>query len=218
MSSSAQEEFNELYDNQAKEVHSKHPEDQDSDDGSTTLHSGNEDEKTLASTPSVTMPSGNYHIPSTTSFNANTGPKGVIADARSFEIAKKRSFRQTLHAISHGTSPPLFSKKGSNFSREKSPSPDVSVDDEEDDFMKRWRATRLEELANGSQDLRSRRQSPSKRKYGTLVAVDPSGYLDAVEKVSADTTVVVLIYDDEVGAVLGFQTSSPLTVLYPVPK
>ncbi len=202
MSSSAQDEFDALYDKQAKEARPRHPEDRDSDDGSTTLHSSNEDEKTPASTPSVNMPSGNYHIPSTTSFNANTGPKGVIADARSFESARKRSFRQTLHALSNGTSPPLFGKNhksGFNFSKEKSPSPDVSADDDEDDFMRRWRANRLEELTNGGQDLRTRRQSPSKRKYGTLVAVDPSGYLDAVEKVSADTTVVVLIYDDQVG-------------------
>ncbi len=196
MSSSAQEEFNALYDKQAKEVHSKHPEDQNSDDGgSTTLLSSNEDEKTLR------MPSGNYHIPSSTNFNANTGPKGVIADARSFEMAKKRSFRQTLHALSNGSSPPIFgkvNKSGFNFSREQSPSPDISADDEEDDFMRRWRAERFGELANGAQDLRTRRQSPSKRKYGTVVAVDPSGYLDAVEKVPGDTIVVVLIYDDQV--------------------
>ena len=202
MSSSAQDEFNALYDRNAREVHNQNLDDQDSDDGSITLQSSNnENEKMLASTASINMPSGNYHIPSTTSFNANTGPKGVIADARSFETARKRSFRQTLHALSNGTSPPLFSKNsksGFNFSREKSPSPDVSADDDEDDFMRRWRANRLEELANGGQDLRTRRQSPSKRKYGTVVAVDPSGYLDAVEKVSADTTVVVLIYDDQV--------------------
>jgi len=213
MASSAQEEFNTLYDEQAREVHNKHPEDQNSDDGSTTLQSSNEDEKTLASTPSIRMPSGNYHVPSSTNFNANTGPKGVIADARSFEIAKKRSFRQTLHALSNGTSPPIFgkgNKSGFNFSREKSPSPDVSADDEDDDFMRRWRQNRLEELANGGQDLRTRRQSPSKRKYGALVAVDPSGYLDAVEKVSADTTVIVLIYDDQV---LLFHTDQGVTLL-----
>ena len=216
MSGAAQDEFNAIYDLNAKEVHNKHPEDQDSDDGSTTLHSSNnEDEKTLASTPSINMPSGNYHIPSTTNFNANTGPKGVIADARSFETARKRSFRQTLHALSNGTSPPLFgknNKSGFTFSREKSPSPDVSADDDEDDFMRRWRANRLEELANGGQDLRTRRQSPSKRKYGTLAAVDPSGYLDAVEKVSTDTTVVVLIYDDQVCIVTAMQQFGPLTI------
>ena len=199
MSSSAHEEFNALYNKQANQSSDKHPEDHDSDDGSTTLHSSNnEDENIPAPMPSATMPLGKYHLPCTSSFNANTGPKGVIADARSFEIAKKRSFRQTLHALSHGTPPPLFGKKGSSMSREKSSSPDVSADDEEDDFMKRWRANRLEELANGSQDIRTRRQSPSRRKFGALVAVDPSGYLDAVEKVSAETTVVVLIYDDQV--------------------
>ncbi len=52
-----------------------------------------------------------------------------------------------------------------------------------------------------SSELRTRRHSPSQRKYGNLVAVDPAGYLDAVEKVPADTTVVVFIYDDEVSGV-----------------
>ena len=48
-------------------------------------------------------------------------------------------------------------------------------------------------------DIRTRRQSPSQRTYGSLVTVDPAGYLDAVEKVPTYTTVVVFIYDDEVG-------------------
>ncbi|KAL8706859.1 MAG: hypothetical protein Q9201_000128 [Fulgogasparrea decipioides] len=149
------------------------------------------------------MPSATYHIPSTTTFNANTGPKGVIADARSFDTARKRSFRQTLRAYSTGQlSPPTFGKakkQAFNFSREKSPSPDTSAadDDDDDDFMRTWRADRLNELANMNQDVRTRRSSPSVRKYGTLVAVDPIGYLDAIEKVHADTTVVVLIYDDQ---------------------
>lgn len=198
-----------MSDKQGKEGHSKHPEDYgQSDNDSVTLHSGDEDEQTLASTPSIASPPATYHIPSTTSFNANTGPKGVIADARSFEIAKKRSFRQTLQAISNGTSPPLFGKNhmsAFHFSnREKSPSPDISADDEEDDFMRTWRSNRLNELASVGQGNRTRRQSPSKRKYGTLLAVDPSGYLDAVEKVPADTVVVVLIYDD------GVSTTCPL--------
>lgn len=64
--------------------------------------------------------------------------------------------------------------------------------------MRQWRANRIDELARTNQDVRTRRQSPSQRRYGSLVTVDPSGYLDAVEKVHAYTTVVVLIYDDEV--------------------
>ncbi|KAL8694479.1 MAG: hypothetical protein Q9218_000892 [Villophora microphyllina] len=203
MPSAAQDEFDAIYDAQEKKI-STHPEDANessSDNDSTTLRSSNDGDRLSSPKPSTTMPSAAYHIPNTTTFNANTGPKGVIADAQSFETAKKRSFRQTLRAYSNGQlSPPIFGKakkQAFNFSREKSPSPDASADDEEDDFMRTWRADRLNELANMSQDVRTRRSSPSVRKYGTVVAVDPIGYLDAIEKVHADTTVIVLIYDDQ---------------------
>ncbi|KAL8655161.1 MAG: hypothetical protein Q9226_003154 [Calogaya cf. arnoldii] len=203
MPSAAQDEFVAMYDTQEKKL-TTHPEDtQDSssDNDSTTLRSSHEENRIPVTRPSTTMPSATYHIPSTTIFNANTGPKGVIADAKSFDTAKKRSFRQTLRAYSNGElSPPIFGKSKKpafNFSREKSPSSEVSADDDdEDDFMRTWRADRLTELANSNTEVRTRRSSPSMRKYGTLLTVDPSGYLDAVEKVHAETTVVVFIYDD----------------------
>lgn len=193
-----------MYDAQEKKMitHPEDAHDSSDDNDSTTLHSSNDSRHIPAARPSTTMPSDTYHIPSTTTFNANTGPKGVIADAKSFDTAKKRSFRQTLRAYSNGElSPPLFGKSKKpafNFSREKSPSPDASADDDEDEFMRTWRANRLKELAHMNQNVRTRRSSPSMRKYGTLVTVDPIGYLDAIEKVHADTAVVVLIYDDQV--------------------
>ena len=196
MSTTAQDEFDAFTSrNQLPHLHS-HPEDRNqsdySDDDSITLR---EDEKTLSSNASPAMPTATY-LPTTTQFDANTGPKGVIADARSFEIAKKRTFRQTLYHLSGGlTSPGSPNKKWRE--KSKSPSPDVSTDEEEDDFMRTWRANRLNDLAR-NQDVRTRRHSPSQRTYGSLVTVDPSGYLDAVEKVPTYTTVVVLIYDDEV--------------------
>ncbi|KAL8675009.1 MAG: hypothetical protein Q9168_000604 [Polycauliona sp. 1 TL-2023] len=203
MPSAAQDEFDAMYDIHEKKIAS-HPEDaldSSSDNDSTTLRSSQEENRIPVPRPSTTMPSATYHIPSTTTFNANTGPKGVIADAKSFDTAKKRSFRQTLRAYSNGElSPPLFGKNKKpafNFSREKSPSPDASADDDDDNFMRTWRADRLTELANRNSDVRTRRSSPSMRKYGTLLAVDPSGYLDAIEKVHADTTVIVFIYDDQ---------------------
>lgn len=208
--SSAQAEFDALYINNTKEPTRSHPEDAASSsasDDSLTLHDDDDDDQTHSTgehqySPSI-MPSATYTLPAHT-FDANTGPKGVIADARSFETAKKRSFRQTLHAFSSAQSALLLggSKQKKQYEREKSASPDISADDDEDEFMRSWRAKRLDELANMNQDLRTRRQSPSQRKYGTLLAVDPSGYLDAVEKVPSDTTVVVLIYDDEVCCLL----------------
>ena len=200
MSSAAQDEFNDIFDN-SKNSSKTHPEDRfdsSSNHDGTTLHSGNEDDRTPPLRSSPVMPSATY-IPTSAQFDANTGPKGVIADARSFETAKKRSFRQTLYAFASGESPPLFGNRN-KISREKSkslsPSPEIS--DDEDEFMRTWRANRLEQLTSMNPEIRTRRQSPSKRRYGSMVTVDPAGYLDAVEKVPMDTIVVVLIYDDEV--------------------
>ncbi len=201
MASAAQDEFNNIINNSQSfsRVHPEDSLDSSSDHDGTTLHSGNDDAQTPPSLKaSPVMPTATY-IPTNTQFDANTGPKGVIADARSFETAKKRTFRQTLYAFASGESPPIFGNK-SRFNREKSksqsPSPDIS--DDEDEFMQTWRANRLEQLASMNQEIRTRRSSPSKRQYGSLVTVDPAGYLDAVEKVPMDTIVVVLIYDDEV--------------------
>ena len=77
--------------------------------------------------------------------------------------------------------------------------------------MRQWRANRIDELSRNNQDVRTRRQSPSQRRYGSLVTVDPSGYLDAVEKVHAYTTVVVLIYDDEVRICIAHRSMSLTT-------
>lgn len=46
----------------------------------------------------------------------------------------------------------------------------------------------------------TRRQSPSKRSYGRVEPVDANGYLDAIEKVSKDTVVVVVVYSDRVAS------------------
>lgn len=149
------------------------------------------------------------YLPNTTDFDANTGPKGVIADARSFETARKRSFRQTLYAFANGEAPQIFKREKSidnKKSQSKSPSPSPSdLSDSEDEFMRTWRAGRLAQMETMNQEMRNtRRQSPSKRRYGSLLTVDPAGYLDAIEKVGAETVVVVLIYDDEVGLFLPY--------------
>ena len=196
MSSAAQDEFDGIF-NSLDKSSKTHPEDKDdssSDHDGTTLHSRNEDDHTPPAKASPVMPSATY-IPTNTQFDANTGPKGVIADARSFETAKKRTFRQTLYAFASGESPPLFGNRN-RFTREKSKTPSPDISDDEDEFMRTWRANRMEQLASMNQ-IHTRRQSPSKRRYGSLVTVDPAGYLDAVEKVPTDTIVVVLIYDDE---------------------
>src|SRR5690606_28633968 len=63
------------------------------------------------------------------------------------------------------------------------------------------RKARLAELKSAS--TKTRRQSPSKRNYGRVEPVDAVGYLDAIEKVSKDTVVVVVVYQDQVGYMSG---------------
>ena len=215
MSSAAQDEVDALFArNQARTR--THPEDahHDSDrsnsiSGSSTVsssHESNEGEKPRK----ASMPSAVYHIPSTTLFDANTGPKGVIADAKSFDRARKRSFRQTLHALS-GT---VFGEKTKTPSPTRargSESPDLSQSDDDDEFMRAWRLSRMNEMQSGGQDHRTRRLSPSKRRYGSVVGVDCLGYLDAVERVAAETIVVVYIGDEDVC----IPSVSPLCIHHP---
>jgi hypothetical protein len=78
------------------------------------------------------------------------------------------------------------------------------------EFLEQWRETRRKELereaVTRSGALNNRKMSPSMRIYGRLDVVDALGYLDAVEKVRQDTTVVVFVTDPEVsesGLMLG---------------
>ncbi|UKZ79020.1 hypothetical protein TrVFT333_006771 [Trichoderma virens FT-333] len=71
-------------------------------------------------------------------------------------------------------------------------------DDEEELFLSQWREARRQELEKeAGQSIRTRRTSPSMRIYGRMDEVDALGYLDAIEKVNRETTVVVFVYDHE---------------------
>ncbi|KAJ5152329.1 hypothetical protein N7492_010624 [Penicillium capsulatum] len=198
---SAQEEFNQLVNN-SRDKYSAHPEDHDddpqfSDDDSSlprnlrqrrVADSSDEDEE-----DTMVSRTANYHVPKNT-FEANTGPKGVIADAQAFERARKKSFRRTLlSAAGFDANGPAFSPKST---REGSPPPassSSSGEDEEERFMRRWRTSRMQELQGRS----ARRASPRGRVYGRVDDVDAVGYLDAVEKVTPGTVVVVCIYNPQ---------------------
>jgi hypothetical protein len=165
----------------------------DSDDND----SDNENMATMTATRT------SYHIPNTT-HHANTGPKGVIADAQNFHRAKKSSFRNRLSTFASGFAsfnPPkttLF-----NGDKKKSPSnsdhSDLGGSDEDSDseFMNNWRAQRMQELTAGAHNNTIRRVSPSRRTWGTLQEVDANGYLDAIEKVSDEDIVVVMIFNPD---------------------
>lgn len=210
---SAQEEFSQLVNNNRTHS-SSHPEDTHdnphlSDDdtdhlaprnlrqGRLAADSSDEDSEPGRTSNMVSSRGGSYHIPNTV-FDANTGPKGVIADAQAFERARKKSFRKTLLSAAG------FDPNGAGFGSGKSTrdeAPPAAVneassgsEDDEERFMRKWRASRMQEL----QHKGMRRPSPRGRHYGTVQTVDAAGYLDAIEKVTSDTVVVVCIYDPQV--------------------
>ncbi|KAJ5246191.1 hypothetical protein N7468_001174 [Penicillium chermesinum] len=192
--SSAQEEFNQLV-NSNRDISSSHPEDRTSspvfsDEESTrNADSSDEDEQ------SPDMASTNYHIPRHT-FEANTGPKGVIADAQAFERARKKSLRRTLLSAAGLDNGAIYGNKVSRDnspSRHRANSSPSSSDDDEESFLRKWRASRMQELQSRS----NRHTSPRGRVYGRVDNVDAAAYLDAIEKVASDAVVVVCIYDPE---------------------
>ena len=193
----AQDEFDRLVNQKEKLL--GHPEDRENSENELTSPSDAENDSkeddhsdSDVDRSSSMSKTATYTVPSTI-FQANTGPKGVIADAQSFERARKRSIRRTLLNAA-GFDRTKWGNELSRPQHEKtSPASSLSEDGEED-FMRRWRESRLRELQKGSR----RKNSPSKRVYGSVETVDAVGYLDAVEKVASDTVVVVCIYDPEV--------------------
>lgn len=193
----AQEEFDNIFTKNADSL-KHHPEDSDSQ------HSREElDEETQFKSKQIEetlkMPvfdqSSRYNFPDQ-AFDQGcvTGVKGVIADARSYEQAKRASpnWRGKLGQQIRDrtsklmlTSPPLLEDKS-----------DADSDSDEE-FLEKWRESRRLEIQQGS-DIRTRRTSPSVRRYGRFDEVDALGYLDAIEKVGRDTIVVVFVYDPDV--------------------
>ncbi|KAK2766998.1 hypothetical protein FQN54_006315 [Arachnomyces sp. PD_36] len=203
MSLTAQEEVDRLF-NQKEKI-SSHPEDRRNDSNNSSededgeeKHAGNEvDSDTDLPAGANNMRSKNptYHIP-TTVYDANTGPKGVIADAQAYERARKRSFRKTLYNVTglESFKPPEEQQPvaAARKPASRGSSAESDVDDDDEEFMRKWRQSRMQELQEGK-----RRVSPNKRVYGRVDVVDANGYLDAVERVTADTVVLVCIYDPE---------------------
>ena len=230
--SSAQEEFNSLVSRSEERNTSRHPEDSRSNTSTPHINSNNDhndaavddyltddddntgnrkNSKNASNSRSASSDMrSKYFLPTTIRSEANTGPKGVIADAHNFETAKRSarfSFFRSRSSNSnknnnHGavaSLPEPYAATATASSSMMSSVTDNSSEEEEDEFMLRWRQTRLAQLQRETQS-RSRTVSPSKRIWGRLVNVDACGYLDAIEKVRADTIVVVLVYDDNVSS------------------
>jgi hypothetical protein len=210
-SSAAQDEYNAIF--AEKSSAARHPEDegeeQQSASSSESTGEGKQISRPLkdgADFPDEDSPSKNdnmrsrYFLPNS-QFDANTGPKGVIADAQAFERAKKEANKLTavtrrLSKKFGGPSParptPTLHPYNDEDYRDK------SSEDDEEGFMARWRQKRLVELQNKAEKKSSRNASPSQRQYGSLTPVDAEGYLDAIERVQSNTVVIVYIYDDTV--------------------
>lgn len=208
--SAAQDEFNQLVANNRAASRS-HPEDAhasssepDHSDDEPTITSRRRLQRSRAADSDsdtderpadnmVSSRTANYHVP-TTVFAANTGPKGVIADAQAFEKAHKKSFRRTLLSVAGLDSSSYKSTRDEPSGRRTPADGSSGSEDDEERFMRKWRASRMQELQNRS----IRRSSPRGRVFGNVETVDAIGYLDAIEKVTSDTVVVVMIFDPRV--------------------
>lgn len=205
MADSAREEADRFF--SSREQSNSHPEDLDR----LSDQSDEEDEKTFKSSSreqdfdddddshnmaTMTATRTSYRIPTNVS-HANTGPKGVIADAQSFARAKQSTFRSKLTDLANSFKPqPAVTEKNPSKAKSSSSASDLALSEEDSDseFMSTWRQTRIQELSQ-QQAQGMRRVSPSRRIWGVLSEVDANGYLDAIEKVSDEEVVVVMIYD-----------------------
>lgn len=212
-SSAAQDEFNALFNKGSYTTGKTHPEDRDSIRRSSSTARNNskgsevsrspspaqsfllddDDEDNTAEDLAVKAMRGTYYVPRAAR-QANTGPKGVIADAQAFEQARRqaqsiRSVARKPRQSTHGSPPAAY--KSEEFS---------SGSDMEDDeqFLESWRQKRLLELNNRNMSNVLGRDGGKKKTYGTLKRVDAEGFLNAVEGSPADTVVMVLINDHTV--------------------
>lgn len=137
-----------------------------------------------------------------------TGVKGVIADARNYENARRSKWSEKMRNARRS----VIEFASVRSASDKSDS-ELSGAEDEESFLKQWRESRRRELESQDRSsVRNRRTSPSARMYGRFEEVDAMGYLDAIEKVSRETTVVVFVYDHEVCDLVPFR---PL-VFHPV--
>ncbi|KFA61963.1 hypothetical protein S40285_07794 [Stachybotrys chlorohalonatus IBT 40285] len=202
----AQDEFNALI---ANSTHREtlHPDDRHDPDlqphGDLTEEDHFRNSQINAAMHMTTAPTQLRLPPASFDSGRSTGVKGVIADARSYESARRtkwvtrvRNARRSVFGVVEGitSSPSSRSRSGSDTDDDSN----GSLDNDEESFLQQWRESRRRELeSEASHTVRNRRTSPSVRVYGRLDEVDAMGYLDSIEKVNRDTVVVVFVYDHE---------------------
>jgi hypothetical protein len=201
--SAAQDEVDALFANQVEKF-DRHPEDvaqspsdrsEQSSDVENSPQFENGESLTRRSRPrrlaTGTSPRAGHSTP-TPDPKASLPTRGPSNELGSFPFVKTPAPTPATVSPPRSLSPRPRSKLPTSVARERQS--EESRPEDDDGFMRSWRQHRINEL----QDPRVRRTSPSQRTYGSLEAVDAVGYLDAIEKVSADTVVVVCIYDDRV--------------------
>jgi hypothetical protein len=205
-STAAQEEFNDLI---SKNTHREtlHPEDRNDPDNRPDEDLDEEDQYLNAQIDAAmrmtTAPTQLQLPPATFDSNHSTGVKGVINDARNYESARKnkwmnrvRAARRSVFGLDGFQGQNITTITSGNRSRSDSETDDDANSNDEESFLQEWRESRRRELeSEANKTVRTRRTSPSVRVYGRLDEVDALGYLDAIEKVNRDTTVVVFVYD-----------------------
>lgn len=217
MTTTAQDEFDELVAKSATTGDSRHPQDRDDQhagpnpDDDLTEEDHFRHSQIHAAMRMTTGPSELKLPPASFDSGRTTGVKGVIADARSYENARRSKWRSRMQnarqsifrfdsALGAGSTMTTITggrKSASDTESDAQSGSDVAPSEES--FLQQWREARRKELETGaSRAVRNRRTSPSVRVYGRLEAVDALGYLDAIEKVNRDTVVVVFVYDDGV--------------------
>ncbi|KXX75987.1 Phosducin-like protein [Madurella mycetomatis] len=219
----AQEEFAAFLDkNNRSDFDGIHPEDRDSAAKEAEERSEDEEDQyrtrqieaamrmhTMDSRAEIRLPPPSFDS------GRSTGVKGVIADARSYEAARRTKWKERVRAARRS----VFGLDESRQDRSSEPDSDGSgaEDPDEEAFLRRWRENRRRELEEESRKpVRNRRTSPSIRLYGRFDQVDALGYLDAIEKVGRDTVVVVFVYDHECDVSAAIESALvPLVSLYP---
>ena len=202
----AQDEFNDLVAKNTTDRATTHPEDRNDQDLKPQQDLTEEDEYRQAQVDAAMgMSAGDrarLNLPPASFDNGrSTGVKGVIADARSYETARKSKWKNRVQAARRSIFG-LDSVAQQSLKSESDTDEDCQSGSDDDAFLAQWRESRRRELeAEATKGIRNRRTSPSVREYGRLDEVNALGYLDAIEKVTRETTVVVFVYDHEVRSV-----------------
>ncbi|KAL2271478.1 hypothetical protein VTJ83DRAFT_849 [Remersonia thermophila] len=219
----AQEEFAAFLDkNSRSSLDRIHPEDRDDAAREAEENSEDEEDRYLAQQieTAMRMPTMDSRTeirlpPADFDRGCSTGVKGVIADARSYEAARRSKWKDRVRTARRS----VFGLDGGRSSRSSDHDSDGSALDDPDEaaFLQQWRESRRRELEQESRNpVRNRRTSPSARLYGRFDQVDALGYLDAIEKVGRETVVVVFVYDHECDVSAAIESALvPLVTSYP---